>query len=57
MLIWDNAVAQQNRLASTASVFTWDGSKWIKDGVDADVGNDPVLVPGNGFIVRKAAGG
>ena len=57
LLIWDNAVAQQNRLASTASVFTWDSVKWIKDGVDADVGNDPVLVPGNGFIVRKAAGG
>lgn len=57
LLIWDNSVAQQNRLSSQATVYTWDGAKWIKDGVDADVGDDPILTPGLGFIVRKASGG
>ncbi len=57
LLIWDNSVAQQNRLSSTATVYSWDGAKWIKDGVDADVGDDPIFTPGLGFIVRKASGG
>lgn len=56
LLVWDNAVAAQNRLLSTATVYTWDGAKWIKDGVDADAGADLVFTPGRGFIIRKAVG-
>ncbi|MDA0348287.1 MAG: TIGR02597 family protein [Verrucomicrobia bacterium] len=57
LLIWDNSAAKQNRLAGDATVYTWDGAKWIKDGVNVDVGNDAVFTPGLGFIVRKKAGG
>ena len=57
LLIWDNADPKQNRLAADAVSYTWDGGKWIKDGVDVDVGDDAVFTPGLGFIVRKAAGG
>ena len=57
LLIWDNAEKKQNRLAGDATVYTWDGAKWIKDGVDVDVGDDSVFTPGLGFIVRKLAGG
>jgi uncharacterized protein (TIGR02597 family) len=57
ILIWNNAVAKQNRLAGDAVVYTWDGAKWIKDGVDVDVGGDAVFTPGLGFIIRKKAGG
>jgi len=57
LLIWDNADPKQNRLAADAGSYTWDGGKWIKDGVDVDVGDDAVFTPGLGFIVRKAAGG
>lgn len=56
LLVWDNAQAQQNRLAADATVYTWDGAKWVKDGGSEDVGAELVFTPGTGFIIRKATG-
>jgi len=57
LLVWDQDTAEQNRLASTATVYTWDGAKWVKDGGTEDAGGDMIFTPGRGFIIRKAVGG
>ena len=56
LLVWDNAEAKQNRLTADATVYTWDGAKWVKDGGSDDVGAELVFTPGTGFIIRKATG-
>ncbi|MCZ6672455.1 MAG: TIGR02597 family protein [Verrucomicrobia bacterium] len=57
LLVWDHATADQNRLISSATIYTWDGAKWVKDGGVDDAGGDMVFTPGRGFIIRKAIAG
>ena len=56
LLVWNHDVAEQNRLASNATIYTYDGAKWVKDGGTEDAGGDMVFTPGRGFIIRKATG-
>ena len=56
LLVWDDTVAAKNRLASTATVYTWSGAIWQINNAGDDVGSDLVFTPGKGFIIRKADG-
>lgn len=55
LLVFDNAVARQNKAAS-AIYYYWSGA-WRKVGAGTtNFDNTPVFTPGAGFIIRKNTG-
>jgi uncharacterized protein (TIGR02597 family) len=56
LLVFDNSVASRNK--SAAAVYYYWTNAWRQVGLGStDVGASPVLVPGGGFIIRKATNG
>ncbi|MBH53839.1 MAG: hypothetical protein CMI18_05770 [Opitutaceae bacterium] len=53
LLVWDDSMPRQNRLASNAIVYNWNGAAW-SGGTNG--GADQVFTPGRGVLIRRVEG-